>query len=158
MAADRLTPPASALTRAAEQCARRVLPVPLLDYSYRTYVFGRALGELEDIDVDTELLFAGALLHDSGLVNPTGDADFTLTSSRLTRVVAEEVGLSTVAADTLLTAITDATPPGRRWPATRCSARLAEQMVHRAGGDAARRRRSSTARRPGSRTICPSSS
>ena len=69
----RLAPPTSVLTRAAEQCARRVLPVPLLNHSYRTYVFGRALGELEGTDVDTELLFAGALLHDTGLVNPTGD-------------------------------------------------------------------------------------
>ena len=62
-----------------------ILPVPLLNHSYRSYVFGRALGELEGIDVDTELLYAGALLHDTGLVNPTGEADFTLTSSRLAR-------------------------------------------------------------------------
>src|SRR4051794_2332244 len=66
-----LTPPHSALTRAAEECAERVLTRPLLNHSYRTYVYGRALGELEGTDVDTELLFAGALLHDTGLVNPT---------------------------------------------------------------------------------------
>ena len=42
---DRLAPPTTVLTRAAEQCARRILPVPLLNHSYRTYVFGRALGE-----------------------------------------------------------------------------------------------------------------
>ena len=58
VAAARLAPPTSVLTRAAEECARRVLPVPLLNHSYRTYVFGRALGELEGTDVDTELLFA----------------------------------------------------------------------------------------------------
>ena len=110
--AERLAPPTSGLTRAAEQCARRVLPVPLLNHSYRTYMFGRALGELDGTDVDTELLYAGALLHDTGLVNPTGQADFTLTSSRLARVVAEEVGLSTAATDTLLTAITMHYTPG----------------------------------------------
>ncbi|HYP44204.1 MAG TPA: HD domain-containing protein [Propionibacteriaceae bacterium] len=109
---DRLTPPDSALTRAAEQCARRILPVPLLNHSYRTYLFGRALGELESADVDTELLYAGALLHDTGLMNPVGQADFTLTSSRLAREVAEEVGLSTAATDTLLTAITMHHTPG----------------------------------------------
>ena len=54
-----LTPPNSALTRAAEECAERVLTRPLLNHSYRTYVFGRALGELENTDVDAELLFAG---------------------------------------------------------------------------------------------------
>jgi hypothetical protein len=110
--ADRLVPPTTGLTRAAEQCARRILPVPLLNHSYRTYVFGRALGELDGADVDTELLFAGALLHDTGLVNPAGEADFTLASSRLARGVAEEVGLSTAATDTLLTAITMHYTPG----------------------------------------------
>jgi len=109
---DRLAPPSSPLTRIAEQCARRILPVPLLNHSYRTYVFGRALGELDGADVDTELLYAGALLHDTGLVNPTGEADFTLTSARLARTVAEEVGLSSTATETLLTAITMHHTPG----------------------------------------------
>ena len=45
-------------------------------------------------------------------MNPTGDADFTLASSRLARVVAEDVGLSTAATDTLLTAITMHHTPG----------------------------------------------
>lgn len=108
----RLAPPSSVLTRAAEECARQVLPVPLLNHSYRTWVFGRAVGELEGIDVDAELLFAGALLHDTGLVNPTGTADFTLASAWLARKVAEQVGLSTVAADTLMTAITMHYSPG----------------------------------------------
>jgi hypothetical protein len=108
----RLVPPTTVLTRAAEQRARRILPVALLNHSYRTYVFGRALGELEGIDVDTELLFAGALLHDTGLVNPTGDADFTLASARVARDVAEAVGLSTAATDTVLTAITLHHSPG----------------------------------------------
>ena len=102
----RLAPPTTVLTRAAERRAREILPVALLNHSYRTYLFGRALGELEGTDVDSELLFAGALLHDTGHVNPTGDADFTLASSRLARDVAEQVGLSTAATDTMLTAIT----------------------------------------------------
>jgi hypothetical protein len=107
-----VAPPSSVLTRAAEECAQGVLPVPLLNHSYRTWVFGRAVGELEGIDVDEELLFAGALLHDTGLVNPTGTADFTLDSARLARKVAEQVGLSTVATDTLMTAITMHYSPG----------------------------------------------
>jgi len=109
---DRLAPPTTTLTRAAAECARRILPDPLLNHSYRTYLFGRALGELDGTDVDTELLYAAALLHDTGLVNATGDADFTLTSSRLARDVAEDVGLSTAATDTLLTAITMHHTPG----------------------------------------------
>jgi hypothetical protein len=102
----RVLPPDSALTRAAQETAIRVLPATLLNHSYRTYGFASALGELEGLDVDTELLFAGALLHDTGLVLATGKDDFTLTSARMARDVAEQVGLSSAATETLQTAIT----------------------------------------------------
>lgn len=102
----RLVPPSSALTRAATDAATKVLPTPLLNHSQRTYQFGRAIGELEGVDVDAELLYAAALLHDTGLVLADGGDDFTLTSARIARDVAEHVGLSTAATETLLTAIT----------------------------------------------------
>jgi hypothetical protein len=102
----RLLPPDSALTRAAFDAARRVLPPTLLNHSHRTYQFGRALGELDDVDVDTELLYAAALLHDTGLVLANGRDDFTLTSARVAADVAEHVGLSTSATEILQTAIT----------------------------------------------------
>jgi len=85
-------PPDSALTRAAEALARRRLSPALLNHSYRTYAFGAALGELENVDVDRELLFAAALLRHIGPMT--------------TREVAEQVGLSTAATDILLTAVT----------------------------------------------------
>jgi hypothetical protein len=102
----RLVPPDSPLTRAATAAATRVLPSTLLNHSYRAYRFGRALGELENIDVDAELLFAAALLHDTGLVVAGGRDDFTLTSVRVARDVADQVGLSATATETLQTAIT----------------------------------------------------
>jgi hypothetical protein len=102
----RVRPPDSALTRAAQDAAVRVLPGTLLNHSYRTYRFGSALGELEGLEVDTEVLFAAALLHDTGLVLAQGEDDFTLTSARVARDVAEQVGLSTAATETLQTAIT----------------------------------------------------
>jgi hypothetical protein len=102
----RLVPPRSSLTRAATDAATRVLPTPLLNHGHRTYQFGRALGELEHLDVDAEILYAAALLHDTGLVAATGRDDFTLTSARIARDVAEGVGLSTAATETLQTAIT----------------------------------------------------
>jgi hypothetical protein len=102
----RLVPPSSPLTRAATDAATNVLPAPLLNHSHRTYQFGRAIGELEGVDVDAELLYAAALLHDTGLVTVAGRDDFTLTSARIARDVAEDVGLSTAATETLQTAIT----------------------------------------------------
>jgi hypothetical protein len=108
----RLIAPDTVLTRAARRVAEQTLPPTLLNHSHRTYRFGRALGELEGIDVDTELLFAAAMLHDTGLVDPPADADFTLASSRLAVDVAEEVGLSTAATEVMQTAITMHYTPG----------------------------------------------
>lgn len=103
---DRLVPPSSALTRAATDAATKVLPTTLLNHSHRTYEFGRAIGELEGVDVDAEVLYAAALLHDTGLVLANGRDDFSLTSARIARDVAEHVGLSSAATETLQTAIT----------------------------------------------------
>jgi hypothetical protein len=102
----RLFPPSSALTRAAVEQAQRRLSPALLNHSYRTFVLGAALGALEGLVVDAELLFAAALLHDTGLPTSERDVDFTRSSARLARDVAEEVGLSSAATETVRTAIT----------------------------------------------------
>lgn len=109
---DELLPPRSALTRAAEDSARRQLPAVLLNHSYRTYTFGAALAALENIDVDHELLFAAAMLHDIGLSGPPQSVDFTLASARAARDVAEAIGLSTAATEVVRTAITLHHSPG----------------------------------------------
>lgn len=107
-----LTIPSSCLTAAAEREARRRLPPVLLRHAFRTYAYARALGLLEDVDVDTELLFTAAMLHDVGLVGPRAPRDFTLAGARVARDVAEEVGLSSAATDTVRDAITMHHTPG----------------------------------------------
>ena len=102
----RLVPPSSALTRAAVAQAQRLLSPALLNHSYRTFAFGAALGELEGLAVDAELLFAAALLHDTGLPTSDKNVDFTRNSARIARDVAAEVGLSAAATETMRTAIT----------------------------------------------------
>jgi hypothetical protein len=104
--------PDSVLTRAAEALARRRLSPALLNHSFRTYAFAAALGEMENLDVDRELLFAAALLHDVGLPTPVPQVDFTRASARVARNVAEDVGLSTAATNILRTAITLHHSPG----------------------------------------------
>jgi len=101
-----LIPPSSTLTEAAVEQAQRRLSPALLNHSYRTFTFGAALGALEGLTVDTELLFAAALLHDTGLPTNDRDVDFTRDSARVARDVAEEVGLSSAATETMRTAIT----------------------------------------------------
>jgi hypothetical protein len=104
--------PDSALTRAADALARHRLSPALLNHSYRTYAFATALGDLDNLDVDRDLLYAAALLHDIGLSTPAPQVDFTLASARAARDLAEQVGLSATATDTLLTAITLHHSPG----------------------------------------------
>jgi hypothetical protein len=101
-----LVAPITALTRAAEDQAQRRLSATLLNHSYRTYAFGAALGALQNLTVDHEVLFAAALLHDTELPTAVQNVDFTLRSARIARDVAEEVGLSSAATQTMRTAIT----------------------------------------------------
>jgi hypothetical protein len=84
----------------------------MLNHSYRTYAFGTALGQLHNLDVDRDLLYAAAMLHDIGLSTPVPQVDFTWASARVARDLAEQVGLSSTATDTLLTAITLHHSPG----------------------------------------------
>jgi hypothetical protein len=101
-----LIPPSSALTEAAVEQAQHRLSPALLNHSYRTYTFGAALAALEGLTVDAELLFAAAMLHDTGLPTSDKNVDFTRDSARIARDVAEDVGLSSAATETMRTAIT----------------------------------------------------
>lgn len=107
-----LVPPSSALTRAAVERAQRRLSPALLNHSYRTFAFGAALGALQGLTVDADLLFAAALLHDTGLPTSERDIDFTRNNARIPRDVAEHVGLSSAATETIRTAIALHHSPG----------------------------------------------
>lgn len=63
--------PDSTLARAVEQEARDCVTPHVLEHSYRTYFFGKALAELDDIQVDDELVYVASLLHDLQLEHPT---------------------------------------------------------------------------------------
>jgi hypothetical protein len=102
----------SALTRTAEQVAHERLTPAMLNHSYRCYSYGVAIAVLEYIEVDRGLLFAAAMLHDTGLSAPVPGVDFTLASARVALKVAETVGLSTAATETMRTAITLHHSPG----------------------------------------------
>ena len=107
-----LVPPSSVLTRASTERARHLLTPALLNHSYRTYAFGTALGAMEGLPVDAELLFTAALLHDTGLPTGDSDVDFTRDSARTAQDVAAQAGLSRAATETICTAITLHHSPG----------------------------------------------
>ena len=112
VAPEQLEPPRGLLARRSEEAAARRLLPPLLHHSRRTYRFARALAIVAGTDVDEELLYAAAMLHDTGLQAPRGDADFTAASTSVARQVAEDVGLARDATNTLLDAIALHHSPG----------------------------------------------
>ena len=112
VAPERMEPPRTVLAQRAEEAAARRLPPVLLHHSRRTYRLGMALGVVTGVDVDEELLYAAAMLHDTGLLTSTGDADFTLESTRVARDVAAQVGLPDDATTLILDAITLHHSPG----------------------------------------------
>lgn len=103
----KLTPPATTLTRVAEAHAMEHLSPTILNHSRRTYAFGAALGIVDDIAVDPELLYVAALLHDVALEDGAADGvDFTVASAAVASQIANDVGLSRRATETVLSAIT----------------------------------------------------
>ena len=104
---ERLTPPTTTLTRVAEAHAEARLGPVILNHSRRTYAFAAALGTVDQVEVDHELLYTAALLHDVALPNGAGPGiDFTVASAAMARQIADDVGLPSTAAETVASAIT----------------------------------------------------
>lgn len=74
--------PDSQLACAAEAEARRVMPAYLVQHSYRTYLFGLALAAIDNVEIDHELGFIAAMLHDLDLADPTPGACFAVSGSQ----------------------------------------------------------------------------
>jgi hypothetical protein len=99
-------------TEAEEACGE--LPPALQGHSYRTWLFGRALAAVDSNDMDDELFYCGALLHDYGIASPTTDRDFTLGSVDRMLSCANAAGLADDRADRLADGICVHTTPGVR--------------------------------------------
>jgi hypothetical protein len=103
--------PDSLFAREAEQaCAE--LPQALVGHSYRTWLFGRALAAVDGRELDVELFYCGALLHDHGIAQPTVQRDFTLASVDRTLACATAAGVAEERAEVLADAICVHTTPG----------------------------------------------
>lgn len=73
--------PDSKLAVAAENEARESLTPHVLEHSYRTYFFGRALAELDGTEYNNELAYVASLLHDLQLEHPTPGRCFAVTGA-----------------------------------------------------------------------------
>ena len=85
---DLAPPPDSALARAAEEAAAEQ-PVALLGHAHRTWCYGSALAAVDGVDLDQELFYVAALLHDTGLASAVTGEDFTLRSARCAAPIVE---------------------------------------------------------------------
>ncbi len=108
---DTLRVPDSRFAREAEEaCAE--LPPALLGHSYRTWLFGHALAAVDGCELDAELFYCGALLHDYGIVNPTADRDFTLGSADRMLACAQAASVDDQRAELLADGICAHATPG----------------------------------------------
>ncbi|WP_445162710.1 HD domain-containing protein [Mycobacterium sp. Dal123C01] len=108
---DALRVPDSRFAREAEEaCAQ--LPPALLGHSYRTWLFGHALAAVDGCELDDELFYCGALLHDYGIVNPTANRDFTLGSADQMFACAQAAGVDDQSANLLADGICVHATPG----------------------------------------------
>lgn len=90
---DGLRVPDSRAAREAEEMARESLSLPVLEHSYRTYLFGRALADLDDAPYDDEVVYIACLLHDLNLENPTPGKCFAVAGAERAESFALEAGL-----------------------------------------------------------------
>jgi hypothetical protein len=89
---ERLTWPDSALVRRATECCRETLSASMVHHSYRTFVFGLALAQLDHVRVDDEALLVAALMHDIALEAPTPRRCFAVVGAERTLALGGEVG------------------------------------------------------------------
>lgn len=107
-------PPDSQLCRHAEQEARDLQSLAVVNHGYRTWVLGAALAKLDDATIDPELFHSASLLHDLGLEHIEPGQCFTRRSAESAEIVAERSGLDRLGALEMMDGIAMHITPGLR--------------------------------------------
>jgi hypothetical protein len=89
----RITPPDSRLARETEQACEEQ-PAAIRAHSYRTWLYGLALAEVDSVDLDREHFYCAALVHDYGISPPVAGRDFTLGGADRALACASAAGLA----------------------------------------------------------------
>jgi hypothetical protein len=89
-----LTPPDSALAREVIDVCAGELAEAVVEHSYRSYLYARALAVVDGIECDEEATFAGAMLHDYGIkdIPQLRDRCFTLPGAERAEELGEGAG------------------------------------------------------------------
>ncbi len=101
-------PPRTKAVRAAEERLRAVASPHIVDHSFRTYYFTAIRYELsgQPDALDRETLCVAALLHDTGLFDPSRQGCFTVAGARQAREITAAAGWATQRQDGVALAIT----------------------------------------------------
>jgi HD domain-containing protein len=109
----RFEPPDSRLARDAEEaCAEQ--PESIAEHSYRTWMFGLALAAVDRVELDRELFYCAALLHDYGIAESVPGRDFTLAGAERAIACADGAAAAPKRGETMADAICVHTTPGIR--------------------------------------------
>ncbi|MBF6300425.1 HD domain-containing protein [Nocardia amamiensis] len=73
-----LRPPDTAMALAAQREAHGVLSPTMIEHSYRVWAFGKALAHAHGAQLDDELFFTAAMLHDIELEHPQPNRCFAV--------------------------------------------------------------------------------
>ena len=103
-----LTPPNSQVAREAMELCGAELSEPVVEHSYRSYLYARALALAEGIECDEEATFVGAMLHDWGIkeIPALRDRCFTLPGAEQALALAEANGWAPARGESAAEAIT----------------------------------------------------
>ena len=108
---DSFMPPDSRLAQEAERaCAEQ--PAVIVNHCYRTWMFGLALSALDRAELDPELYYAAALVHDYGITTPTPGRCFTLGGADRVIELAAAADVDQSDAEQMADAICDHITPG----------------------------------------------
>lgn len=106
--------PQSALTRAITEFVRDTESELLFNHSSRVYCFGALAGMRRNLNFDRELLYAGAMFHDLGLVpsHSSSDQRFEVDGANAARAFLRQWSINEGDIDHVWTAIALHTTPG----------------------------------------------
>jgi hypothetical protein len=102
-----LTPPDTQLAREVVEVCAGLDPM-VVEHSYRSYLFGRALGIVEGVDCDEEALFAATMLHDHAFetMDQLTDRCFTVAGAEVAASLLEGSAMPAALQHDVLDAIT----------------------------------------------------
>lgn len=102
-----LTPPDSQFAREIVEACADLDPM-VVEHGYRSYLFARALGAVEQIEADDEALFAATMLHDYAFdtMDEITDKCFTLVGAEVADPLLERSPLAASTCHDVLDAIT----------------------------------------------------